>query len=89
MSAHGTAARYNAGCRCPDCRGAYSKYHWARQWERAGRRRLVDGRLVATEAAVHGSANTYTNWMCRCEPCTTAQRERMRQYKRRYRRAAS
>jgi hypothetical protein len=22
--------------------------------------------------APHGVRNTYVNWMCRCEPCTTA-----------------
>lgn len=45
--------------------------------ERGARRQLVDGRLVATEANLHGTPATYANWMCRCRPCTAAHSERV------------
>jgi len=43
----------------------------ARQARKA-RRHLVDGRLVATTAPEHGKPSTYSNWACRCQPCTGA-----------------
>lgn len=43
----------------------------ARQARKA-RRELVDGRLVAVAAPEHGKPSTYTNWGCRCLPCTGA-----------------
>lgn len=35
MSEHGTRSRYNAGCRCPECRAANSAYERARVRRRA------------------------------------------------------
>lgn len=40
------------------------------------RRELVDGRLVATQVPDerHGTLTIYTNYGCRCIPCTVANR---------------
>lgn len=40
--------------------------------ERAARRTLINGQLVATDipAEQHGSHSVYANWCCRCTPCT-------------------
>lgn len=35
-------------------------------------RELIDGRMVAVGARVHGTTNTYVNWSCRCPECTEA-----------------
>jgi DNA-binding transcriptional regulator LsrR (DeoR family) len=40
--------------------------------QRLASRVLIDGRLVAVKAKTHGSATTYSNGGCRCEPCTEA-----------------
>lgn len=40
-------------------------------------RQLIDGRLVAVNAKEHGSASTYTNHGCQCEPCRRAHRIRL------------
>jgi hypothetical protein len=34
----------------------------------------------------HGTASTYNNWSCRCQPCSTAQFDRHRVYQRVWRR---
>ena len=42
---------------------------------RRDRRKLLtvrNGRPYAAKATVHGTTSTYTNWHCRCWPCTTA-----------------
>lgn len=44
-------------------------------------RRVIDGRFVAVNAPRHGVYTTYTNWACRCEPCTVANREKQRGYR--------
>lgn len=41
---------------------------------RSAERVLVDGRLVHPNAR-HGHRGSYTNFMCRCEPCTSAWRK--------------
>ena len=61
---HGTAGRYWAGCRCAACRAANAVLHH----EGRERRR----RALATATVTHGSASTYRNWGCRCEPCHQA-----------------
>jgi predicted NAD-dependent protein-ADP-ribosyltransferase YbiA (DUF1768 family) len=61
---HGTSSRYWAGCRCAACRAANT----ARYHEHTELRR----RALATTAITHGSASTYRNWGCRCEPCHQA-----------------
>ena len=61
---HGTASRYLAGCRCAACRAANT----ARYHENTELRR----RALASAAVIHGSASTYRNWGCRCEPCHEA-----------------
>jgi hypothetical protein len=69
---HGSTSTYgNWQCRCWPC----TKMHSASQAEwramRRTRRQLIDGVLVAVEAARH-CASTYTNWGCRCRICTDA-----------------
>lgn len=44
-------------------------------------RELVDGRWVAVKAPVHGRYTTYSNWGCRCEPCSVANREQQASYR--------
>lgn len=44
-------------------------------------RSIVDGRLIATNGDRHGCVGTYTNYGCRCEPCTSAASEYMRRYR--------
>jgi len=50
--------------------------------QRFAARELIDGRLVAVKASQHGSATTYSNHGCRCQPCTDANIRRMQEYKR-------
>jgi DNA-binding CsgD family transcriptional regulator len=45
-------------------------------------REVIDGRWVAVDAPEHGKYTTYTNWACRCEPCTVANRVQQAKYKR-------
>jgi hypothetical protein len=53
-----------------------SKEVLTRQARRRAGRVVVDGRLVQPEPNItHGKRATYTNWGCRCEPCTIAWRE--------------
>lgn len=56
--------------------------------DRRHQRELVDGRWVATQVEPdrHGVLTIYTNYMCRCEPCTRA--NRAKQYEERERRLA-
>jgi hypothetical protein len=44
------------------------------RWKKRDERELIDGHLVAVNARTHGNDSTYTNWMCRCIPCTEAHR---------------
>ena len=61
---HGTPSRYDAGCRCAACRAANTaRYHESTELRR---------RALASAAVPHGSASTYRNWGCRCEPCHQA-----------------
>jgi hypothetical protein len=63
---HGLASTYrsrNGGCRCVDCCRANT--------ERA-RREKANRATRTPPADAHGKASTYSNWRCRCEPCTTA-----------------
>jgi hypothetical protein len=61
---HGTSSRYDAGCRCAACRAANTaRYHESTELRR---------RTLASAAVTHGSASTYRNWGCRCEPCHQA-----------------
>ena len=61
---HGTSSRYWAGCRCAACRAVNAALH------HEGRERR--SRALATATVAHGSASTYRNWGCRCEPCHQA-----------------
>lgn len=73
---HGSVSTYNNyHCHCDDCRAAKSADVMQRRASRYARRTLQDGRLIApVPAQQHGSAATYTNWGCRCVPCTEANR---------------
>lgn len=75
--AHGTAASYQAGCRCEPCVKAN-----ARQCKR---QRIERGRRVAVDPSLarHGAAATYRDYGCRCDPCTAANSAACKAYKRR------
>lgn len=79
---HGTTNGYmTRGCRCEECRRAVRDASRVARQARRDRRTEVGGRMVATylDASLHGRASTYTNYACRCAPCTDAQAERARQ----------
>jgi hypothetical protein len=59
---HGTTYSYTHGCRCDDCRAANAKPHRRRR-ERGQR---MDGTIP------HGTNGGYSNYDCRCRPCTDA-----------------
>jgi len=44
---------------------------------RLAERTVRDGRPYAPNAAQHARPSTYTNWGCRCDPCTDAHRDYM------------
>jgi len=59
-------------CRCDVCKAAHRERVGTRRDQRRAERVLVDGRMVAVRAARHGNQSTYSNWFCRCRPCTDA-----------------
>jgi hypothetical protein len=71
---HGDANTYiKQGCRCGPCTAANTERARHDRNTRMARRRLVDGVMVApVPPHRHGNGNTYTNWGCRCKPCTRA-----------------
>lgn len=71
---HGTLSRYHSGCRCAACREA-SRVK-AAAWRLQSHEAFASGAV----SPVHGSASTYANYGCRCQPCTTAATRRMRDY---------
>jgi hypothetical protein len=69
---HGTRSMYTKGCRCQECRAAAA---------RASRERREKQKAITEanpELVPHGTYNGYVNWKCRCELCTTANREYQR-----------
>lgn len=58
-----TPSPHENGCKCDPCRARKSAQQAA--W------RLNRGPLAPDDPR-HGTANGYTNWSCRCEPCRTA-----------------
>lgn len=52
-----------------------------RRWDKRDNRVLIDGRMVAVDAPVHANHNTYQNWHCRCDPCTSAHRIKQKQHR--------
>ena len=84
-AAHGgSGTLYNRGCRCAPCLVAHRlRTRIARKARFAERVwRVADGvpYLYAVRASVHGSKSTYTNWGCRCPPCTQAQADATANY---------
>jgi len=63
---HNTRRGYNLGCRCPRCRELHRLAKRQGDAERA--ERLAADPTLAT----HGNCSTYSNWKCRCGPCTAA-----------------
>jgi hypothetical protein len=66
---HGTRSMYSLGCRCVECRAAVARA------SREYRERLRQRGVEHPELVAHGTYNAYVNWKCRCEACTTANRE--------------
>ena len=74
-SIHGKVHTYKRRkCRCEDCCAANTAYV---RGQRA--RRTANG---TTAAYTHGTPSAYSNG-CRCDPCTDAHRDYMREYYRR------
>lgn len=55
-------------------------YRAERRRLKAAQRVLIDGRLVHPDAP-HGTASSYANFMCRCEPCTDAQAAQIKSWR--------
>ncbi len=66
MAGHGTASRYNNGCRCDECRAGRARVNY--QW-----RRQRDPNNQPEDT--HGTLNGYVNWSCRCERCREARHD--------------
>ena len=60
---HNTENGYQAGCRQECCRVAHRLYAAERK-----RARIAAG----IPDVIHGTANGYTNWDCRCDRCQVA-----------------
>lgn len=60
---HGTRHAYNKGCRCKLCTEIATITH---------QRQIEDNRKKSIPNHVHGTANGYRYWSCRCTPCTRA-----------------
>lgn len=72
---HGASAyRGRKPCRCDVCREASTIRVRQERQHRANRR--------AGTNLEHGKASTYTNWLCRCEPCVAAHSKQLAEYKR-------
>lgn len=77
---HGTVAGYvRHRCRLDCCRKALAAYTAGRREVRRALLRIDrnTGRRVAVydrrgRLLPHGVHGTYTNWLCRCVPCTSA-----------------
>jgi hypothetical protein len=72
---HGTSGGYtNHKCRCDECRAAWRAYISRRRAERYaevnGGPASDDVRAKKLADVKHGTESTYTNWGCRCRPCT-------------------
>lgn len=63
-----------SGCRCDQCRAANTAAHRAKVVEWAERRVEIGGRMVAAwlPPEAHGRWTAYSNYRCRCVPCTEA-----------------
>lgn len=59
---------YKSGCKCGICIEANRK---AQKRQRAARKARLEADPTLAE---HGKPSTYTNWCCRCDPCTDAYR---------------
>lgn len=72
---HGTLNGYvNHKCRCTSARAAWAASVRRRRSQRYALRVRVNGRWYAptVRESAHGEEGTYSNWGCRCRPCTTA-----------------
>jgi hypothetical protein len=81
MIAHGTYSKYsNDGCRCGDCRKAWSGY----TLQRRAKRWAYTAANGLPSSVEHG-AWAYYNWGCRCDVCRSDARAKGRVSKARYR----
>ena len=82
MKQHGTYSAYNSGCKCPLCKEAKREY--GRRYRAANTARIkacIEAGEPLPSNIPHGTAGGYTNFACRCEDCTRAQREADRKYR--------
>ncbi len=71
---HGASAWRSKRCRCDVCRLASAAL------AAAGQKSRVERLKADPSLAPHGSYTTFTNWGCRCEPCTAAKAARWAEY---------
>ena len=83
--AHGALTSYSKkGCRCDECKQAYSTY-WA---DYTKRRKAAGGNnLARPDLDYHGTNSGYTRYECRCPDCKAAHSVAMKLYKDRIRNA--
>ena len=74
--ANPSRSRYVQGCRCDACTLANTEHH--RQWRGGRRARLALG-IDTPDAIQHGTISSYTNYGCRCIPCSAAKTASKRQ----------
>jgi hypothetical protein len=75
---HGTVQGRRRGCNCVEC------IEGARRYKRAQFARLRERFQRGEIQPKHGKASTYSNYGCRCGPCTRAALEYGRPYQRAY-----
>lgn len=87
---HGKASTYKSGCRCEPCRVANARYRaaWKAKWRSSGSAKARQFGLAVLGPS-HGKANTYSDYGCRCVPCSEAMSAYMRAYRARKREAVS
>lgn len=69
---HGELQCYRNGCKCELCLAANRDHVYKGIESRAGK--------ISPDDPRHGSASTYKNWSCRCEPCVRAHSKKCRDY---------
>lgn len=63
MSEHGTYSKYQADCRCDECRAAAAAYQ---------RKKVAQRKNSPKPDHIHGTTNGYSNYGCRCSDCRRA-----------------
>lgn len=67
---HNSSTYSNHGCRCYECRAAWSAYNLLQRQRRKAR--------ITPDDPRHGTYTFYLNWSCRCDRCKKANADRSR-----------